>query len=130
MERSTQFQIFSSIPSSRCKASIYGKDFDADVLLSWRPSYPNHYGKERVALRRPLPTPRMYGFTSEQRSNLDISAVNMAREKLDEIIAKTDGEPPCLRAIDAVITHKADLIASVVVIINKNDGMAHGSIHD
>ena len=56
--------------------------------------------------------------------------MNIAREKIDEIIAKTDGEPPCLRAIDGVITHNADFIANMVIIMNKNDGMAHGSIHD
>ena len=35
-----------------------------------------------------------------------LSVVNIPREKIAEIVAKTDGEPPSLRAIDEVIAHK------------------------
>ena len=55
--------------------------------------------------------------------------VNIPRQKIDEIIAKT-GEPPCLRAIDGVIAHNADLIAKMFIIMNKNNEVAHGSIRD
>ena len=35
-----------------------------------------------------------------------LSVVHVPREKIAEIVAKTDGEPPSLRAIDEVIAHK------------------------
>ena len=35
-----------------------------------------------------------------------LSVVHVPREKIAEIVAKTDGEPPSLRVIDEVIAHK------------------------